>query len=91
MHKLVCSLIPALFGYICLAASPVLVDPQREDVNLQEEQSKGPQMYEDQNLQREQTRDIQFKEDQNLEREQTNDRQFYEDQNFRQEYELNRI
>lgn len=74
-----------------LLASNVNVDPQREDTNLQREQSTGMQINADKYLQQERTHGIQFTEDPNLQKEQPHDEQFYEDQNFKQERQLNRI
>lgn len=90
-YNVILSLITVLFWSFSLVASNVMVDPQREDTNLQEEQSRGLQINEDKYLQQEQTRDIQFREDKELQQEQTRDVQFYEDQNLQQEKELNRI
>lgn len=68
-----------------LFGSNVNVDPQREDTNLQREQTHDIQFEEDKNLQQERTNDIQFKKDKNLQQERTKDIQFFEDQNLRQE------
>lgn len=52
-----------------LHASDLGIDPQREDTDLQREQTRDAQFEEDQNLQQEQTGDIQFNEDQNFQQE----------------------
>ena len=89
--KIAFAMIAGVVGSFSLQASNMNVDPQREDTNLQREQSTGLQINADKNLEHERTHDIQFTEDPNLEKEQTHDEQFYEDQNFKQERELNRI
>lgn len=86
------------FFFICiqivgnfLNASNVHVDPQREDTNLQNEQTRDLQFEEDKNLEQERTRGIQFEEDQFLQQEQTRDLQFEEDKFLQQEKELERM
>lgn len=70
--------------------SSIIVDPQREESNLQNEQSKGIQMTEDLNLQQEGSKGVEFG-DRNLQQERTNDLQYREDLNMKQEKDLNRI
>jgi hypothetical protein len=82
------------FFVLCLNSlycSNVNIDPQRQESNLQNEQSKGLQMKEDSNMQQEQPKGIQLEEDSNLRQERTNDLQFREDLDMKQEKELNRI
>lgn len=54
-----------------VSASNLGVDPQREDSNLQKEQTHDFQFEEDKYLQQERTHDVQFKEDQNFKQEQS--------------------
>lgn len=80
-----------LLKTIFLSASNVYIDPQREDMYLQREQTRDLQFEEDKYLQQEWTRGLQFTEDRDLQQEQTRDLQFQEDQFLQQERALNRF